>query len=77
MSEIQSTNNNSNTSNTNSISSEQKNTQEANKNQDKQNLPLKKDIMKEKVAEIKSTYDQMIKLRKQNLEGYKKLEMSK
>ena len=77
MSEIQSTNNNSNTSNTNSISSEQKNTQDANKNQDKQNLPPKKDIMKEKFAEIKSTYDQMIKLRKQNLEGYKKLEMSK
>ena len=72
MSEIQSTNNNSNTSNTNNISSEQKNTQDANKN-----LPPKKDIMKEKVAEIKSTYDQMIKLRKQNLEGYKKLEMSK
>ena len=77
MSEIQSTNNNSNTSNTNNIPSEQKNTQDANKNQDKQNLPLKKDIMKEKVAEIKSTYEQMIKLRKQNLEGYKKLEMSK
>ena len=77
MSEIQSTNNNSNTSNTNNISSEQKNTQDANKNQDKQNLPPKKDIMKEKVAEIKSTYEQMIKLRKQNLDGYKKLEMSK
>ena len=77
MSEIQSTNNNSNTSNTNNISSEQKNTQDANKNQDKPNSPPKKDIMKEKVAEIKSTYEQMIKLRKQNLEGYKKLEMSK
>ena len=77
MSEIQSTNNNSNTSNTNNISSEQKNTQDAIQKIEKPNLPPKKDIMKEKVAEIKSTYEQMIKLRKQNLEGYKKLEMSK
>ena len=56
---------------------EQNNSQDPNKNQEKQNLPPKKDAMKEKVEEIKSIYDQMIKLRKQNLEGYKKLEMSK
>ena len=56
---------------------EQNNSQAPNKNQEKQNLPPKKDAMKEKVEEIKSIYDQMIKLRKQNLEGYKKLEMSK
>ena len=33
--------------------------------------------MKEKVDEIKSMYEQMIKLRKQNLEGYKKIDTSK
>ena len=35
-----------------------------------------KDIMKEKANEIKSIYEQRIKLRKQHLEGYKKFENS-
>ena len=34
------------------------------------------DATEEKVNELKSIYDQMIKLRKQNLEGYKKIENS-
>ena len=36
-----------------------------------------KDIMKEKANEIKSVYDQMIKLRKQNLDSSKKFDSSK
>jgi len=70
---IPESNNNNNTNN----NPEQKNAQEPNQNKENQNIPPKKDLMKEKVEEIKSIYDQMIKLRKQNLEGSKKLEMSK
>ena len=44
---------------------------------EKKDLEQKKDLMKERVNELKSTYEQMLKLRKQNLEGYKKIEMSK
>ena len=53
------------------------NNPDPNQNKENQNAPPKKDLMKEKTEEIKSLYDQMIKLRKQNLEGSKKLEMSK
>ena len=53
------------------------NNPDPNQNKENQNIQPKKDLMKEKVEEIKSTYEQMIKLRKQNLEGSKKLEMSK
>ena len=75
MSENQNTisENNNNTNN----NTEQKNTQDPNQNKENKNIPPKKDLMKEKAEEIKSLYDQMIKLRKQNLEGSKKLEMSK
>ena len=45
-------------------------------NKEKSNVEQQKDIMKEKANEIKSIYEQMIKLRKQNLEGYKKFENS-
>ena len=45
-------------------------------NKEKPNVEQQKDIMKEKANEIKSIYEQMIKLRKQNLEGYKKFENS-
>ena len=47
-----------------------------NKEKEKINIEQQKDIMKEKANEIKSIYEQMIKLRKQNLEGYKKFENS-
>ena len=57
---------------------ETKNNQESNNpNQEKENVPPKKDIMKEKVNELKAVYEQMIKLRKQNLENFKKIDMSK
>ena len=59
-------------SNTNS-----NNNQDINQKQEKDNLPPNKDLMKEKMDEIKSMYEQMIKLRKQNLEGYKKIDTSK
>ena len=45
-------------------------------NKEKSNGQQQKDIMKEKANEIKSIYEQMIKPRKQNLEGYKKFENS-
>jgi len=63
--------------NTNSKATKEKNNQELNQNQEKKDLEQKKDLMKERVNELKSTYEQMLKLRKQNLEGYKKIEMSK
>ena len=63
--------------NTNSKATKEKNIQELNQNQEKKDLEQKKDLMKERVNELKSTYEQMLKLRKQNLEGYKKIEMSK
>ena len=37
----------------------------------------KKDANKERLMEIKNTYDQMIKLRKENLDTFKKIDMSK
>ena len=37
----------------------------------------KKDPMKEKILEIKKAYDQMIKFRKDNLDTFKKIDMSK
>jgi len=63
--------------NTNNNATKEKNNQELNQNQEKKELEPKKDLMKERVNELKSTYEQMLKLRKQNLEGYKKIEMSK
>ena len=45
--------------------------------EEKSNNPQKRDIMKEKFDELKSIYEQMIKLRKQNLESDKKFESSK
>ena len=47
-----------------------------NKEKEKQNIEQQKDIMKEKANEIKSIYETMIKLRKQNLAGNKKFESS-
>ena len=63
--------------NTNNNATKEKNNQELSQNQEKKELEPKKDLMKERVNELKSTYEQMLKLRKQNLEGYKKIEMSK
>ena len=63
--------------NTNNNANKEKNNQKLNQNQEKKDLEQKKDLMKERVNELKSTYEQMLKLRKQNLEGYKKIEMSK
>jgi hypothetical protein len=37
----------------------------------------KKDMIKQRLMEMKNTYDQMIKLRKENLDTFKKKEMSK
>ena len=37
----------------------------------------KKDANKERLMELKNTYDQMIKLRKENLDTFKKIDMSK
>ena len=37
----------------------------------------KKDAIKERLMEIKKTYEQMIKLRKDNLDTFKKIDMSK
>ena len=47
-----------------------------NKEKEKPNIEQQKDIMKEKANEIKSIYETMIKLRKQNLSGNKKFESS-
>lgn len=44
---------------------------------EKNEIEQPKDIMKEKANEIKSVYDQMIKLRKQNLDSSKKFDSSK
>ena len=44
---------------------------------EKKEIEQPKDIMKEKANEIKSVYDQMIKLRKQNLDSSKKFDSSK
>ena len=44
---------------------------------EKKEIEQPKDIMKEKANEIKSVYDQMIKLRKQNLDCSKKFDSSK
>ena len=66
------------TTNKTNTTLETKNNQDSNNpNQEKENVPPKKDIMKEKVNELKAVYDQMIKLRKQNLENFKKIDMSK
>ena len=66
------------TTNKTNTTLETKNNQESNNpNQEKENVPPKKDIMKEKVNELKAVYEQMIKLRKQNLENFKKIDMSK
>ena len=46
------------------------------KEKEKANIEQQKDIMKEKANEIKSIYETMIKLRKQNLSGNKKFESS-
>ena len=56
--------------------SKQKNNQELNQNQEKQDMEPKKDLMKERINELKSIYEQMIKLRKENLKDNKKLETS-
>ena len=55
---------------------EKKEINDTTQNKEKSNVEQQKDIMKEKANEIKSIYEQMIKLRKQNLEGYKKFENS-
>ena len=55
---------------------EKKEINDSTQNKEKSNVEQQKDIMKEKANEIKSIYEQMIKLRKQNLEGYKKFENS-
>ena len=66
------------TTNKTNTTLETKNNQDSNNpNQEKENVPPKKDIMKEKVNELKAVYEQMIKLRKQNLENFKKIDMSK
>ena len=44
---------------------------------EKKEIEKPKDIMKEKANEIKSVYEQMIKLRKQNLDSSKKFDSSK
>ena len=46
------------------------------KEKGKANIEQQEDIMKEKANEIKSIYETMIKLRKQNLSGNKKFESS-
>ena len=56
--------------------SKQKNSQVLNQNQEKQDMEPKKDLMKERINELKSIYEQMIKLRKENLKDNKKLETS-
>ena len=38
---------------------------------------IKKDPIKERILELKTTYDQMVKLRKDNLDTFKKIDMSK
>ena len=37
----------------------------------------KKDAIEERLTEIKKTYEQMIKLRKDNLDTFKKIDMSR
>ena len=37
----------------------------------------KKDPNKERLQEMKNTYEQMLKLRKDNLDSFKKIDMSK
>ena len=37
----------------------------------------KKDAIEERLTEIKKTYEQMIKLRKDNLDPFKKIDMSR
>ena len=45
---------------------------------DSTSLPdTKKDTIKQKLLEIKNIYTQMIKLRKENLDTFKKIDMSK
>ena len=49
-----------------------------NKAPDSTSLPgTKKDTIKQKLLEIKNIYTQMIKLRKENLDTFKKIDMSK
>ena len=66
-------------SDTNNINiAEKKNIKDLNQNKEKEksNIEQQKDIMKEKTNEIRSIYETMIKLRKQNLDGNKKFESS-
>lgn len=66
-------------SDTNNINiTDKKNIKDLNQNKEKEkpNIEQQKDIVKEKANEIKSIYETMIKLRKQNLEGNKKFESS-
>ena len=64
--------------NNNQINENSKDNNEPQKRQEEEkNKTQKKDVTEEKVNELKSIYNQMIKLRKQNLEGYKKIENSK
>ena len=55
---------------------EKKSIKDINQNKEKANIEQQKDIMKEKANEIKSIYETMIKLQKQNLSGNKKFESS-
>ena len=53
-------------------------TNKENKAPDSTSLPdTKKDTIKQKLLEIKNIYTQMIKLRKENLDTFKKIDMSK
>ena len=66
-------------SDTNNINiTDKKNIKDLNQNKEKEkpNIEQQKDIVKEKANEIKSIYETMIKLRKQNLAGNKKFESS-
>lgn len=52
--------------------------EEQNKDNQKEDASkTKKDTIKERLIEMKNTYNQMIKLRKENLDTFKKIDMSK
>ena len=61
----------------NNIINNNNNNNNNNTTTEKKEIEQPKDIMKEKANEIKSVYDQMIKLRKQNLDSSKKFDSSK
>ena len=48
-----------------------------NKTPDATSSDTKKDSIKQKLLEMKNIYTQMIKLRKENLDTFKKIDMSK